>query len=133
MTTSGTTTAHIPIPGSGDIWHIRTAIDNNLWVVDDLSNKLWRVTPAGVVTGFTPPTATSDPYGLTLGPDNNLWYAGLGNVIGRFVVPLPLPDPLPPREANGSTGGISAPLPTPPRPIGPSQNGVPNLLPSRRS
>ena len=54
--------------------------DGNLW----LTGNIWRITPQGVLTGFTlksPPTYIPLP-GIARGPDGNLWYIA-GTTLGR--------------------------------------------------
>jgi virginiamycin B lyase len=64
--------------------------DGNLWFTEFNTNKIGRITTAGVVTGeFATPTAGSDPVFITAGPDGNLWFTEeSGNNIGR-ISPTP--------------------------------------------
>jgi len=58
--------------------------DGNLWFTETNFNKIGRITPAGGITEFTIPTASSFPFGITAGPDGNLWFTEAdGNKIGR--------------------------------------------------
>ena len=60
--------------------------DGNLWVTDDANGKIDRVTPAGAVTVFDAPSATSEPAGITAGPDGALWFvAGDSAEVGRMT------------------------------------------------
>jgi streptogramin lyase len=76
-----------PIPtANGNAHGITAGADGNLWFVEELGNKVGKVTPAGAVTEYTLPTANSQPYGITAGPDGNLWFTeGNGNKIGRIT------------------------------------------------
>jgi virginiamycin B lyase len=72
--------------------------DGNLWFTEFNTNKIGRITTAGVVTGeFATPTAGSGPEGITTGPDGNLWFTEENtNKIGRIttsgtITEFPLP------------------------------------------
>ena len=61
--------------------------DGNLWFVESYGNKIGRVTPQGVVTEFSVPTAYAQQpqpalAGITVGPDGNIWF---GEQINRKV------------------------------------------------
>ena len=64
---------------------IAAGADGNLWFTESSSNRIGRITPAGVVTEFSAGiTAGRSPYGITAGPDGNLWFTETaGNRIGR--------------------------------------------------
>ncbi len=71
---------------SGYPEYIAAGPDGNLWFTEIASNKIGRVTPAGVVTEFAVPTANSYPAGIAAGPDGNLWFAeNGGNKIGKIT------------------------------------------------
>jgi streptogramin lyase len=62
---------------------IALGADGNLWFTESSSNKIGRITTAGVVTEFsTGLTGSSNPVGIALGPDGNMWFVecGAGNV-----------------------------------------------------
>jgi virginiamycin B lyase len=61
--------------------------DGNLWGTDPSQNKIWRYGQNGnLVTSYDPPTAGSQPTGITLGPDGNIWFTEFaGNKIGRIT------------------------------------------------
>ena len=64
---------------------ITSGPDGNLWFTEHLQNAVVRLTPAGVFTFFTIPTAAANPSGITLGPDGALWFAENGvSQIGRI-------------------------------------------------
>src|SRR5205807_2021894 len=50
----------------------------NLWFTEDNTNKIGRITPAGIITEFPIPTDPkgnrNSPGGITSGPDGNLWF-----------------------------------------------------------
>lgn len=86
--------------------------DGNLWIAE--TQKISRITPAGVVTEYTVPTAGAVNYGIVAGPDGNLWFTeGYGNKIGRITpagviteFALPTPVALPAGIAVGADGNL---------------------------
>jgi streptogramin lyase len=65
---------------------ITTGPDGNVWFTEYSSNKIGRITPAGVVTEFTVPTASSGPRNITSGPNGNLWFTEyFGSKIGEIT------------------------------------------------
>src|SRR5262249_47436072 len=77
---------------------ITTGPDGALWFTEANSNKIGRITTAGMITNEFPiPTAGSQPSGIVTGPDGNLWFTELsGNNIGRItpagaVTEFPIP------------------------------------------
>ncbi len=65
---------------------IITGPDGNLWFTEHATNKIGRISPAGVITEFSIPTANSVPEGITAGPDGNLWFTETNaNKIGRIT------------------------------------------------
>jgi streptogramin lyase len=82
--------------------------DGNVWFTEDGGNSIGRMTPAGVVTEFPLPTASSFPSDIASGPDGNLWFTEFNaNQIGRIttagvITEFPLPNP------NSGLGGITA-------------------------
>jgi streptogramin lyase len=60
--------------------------DGNVWFTEYSSNKIGRVTPAGVVTEFTVPTTNSGPRNIASGPNGNLWFTEyFGSKIGEIT------------------------------------------------
>jgi len=58
--------------------------DGNIWFTESQRNAVVRLTPAGVFTFFTLPTAGANPNGITAGPDGALWFTeSNANQIGR--------------------------------------------------
>jgi streptogramin lyase len=47
--------------------------DGNFWFIEQISNRIGRITPAGAITEFPIPT-NSRPWDITAGPDGNLWF-----------------------------------------------------------
>jgi streptogramin lyase len=89
-----------PLPTAvADPRGIAAGPDGNLWFTERGSNKIGRITPAGVVTEFLVPTPGSGPDGITAGPDGNLWFTETSaNKIGRitptgFITEFPVPTP----------------------------------------
>jgi virginiamycin B lyase len=89
ITVSGSTSAFTIVDGQ-HLRGITTGPDGNLWFTNEDSNKIGRMTPAGVVTQFTIPTADSHPWGIAAGPDGNLWFTeNQGNKVGRITTGIP--------------------------------------------
>lgn len=59
--------------------------DGNLWMTDNVNGKVDRVTPAGSVTVFDAPSATSAPTGIAAGPDGALWFVTGDKVVVRMT------------------------------------------------
>jgi streptogramin lyase len=60
-------------PTPNEVGDITTGPDGNLWFIDG-SNNIGRITPAGVITEFSIPTANNNPGDIISGPDGNLWF-----------------------------------------------------------
>ncbi len=74
-----------PLPSGGIPQDLTAGPDGNLWFAE-LTNKIGRVTPAGVVTEFPLPMLSSGALGITAGSDGALWFAeNVGNRIGRIT------------------------------------------------
>ena len=71
--------------------------DGNLWFTEAAANKIGRITSAGVLAEFSPPTLASFPCHIAAGPDGNLWFTQLDSAsIGRstpegVITEFPLP------------------------------------------
>ncbi|MDQ2978584.1 MAG: hypothetical protein M3R62_05150, partial [Acidobacteriota bacterium] len=72
-------------PISGDGVGIAAGPDGNIWFTERNAGKIGRITPSGVVTEFSIPTARSDPDSITQGPDGNLWFTENAGKIGRIT------------------------------------------------
>jgi streptogramin lyase/Ca2+-binding RTX toxin-like protein len=101
----------VPTAGSGP-FSIALGPDGNVWFTEVNSNKIGRVTPAGVVTEFTAP---GRPGGITAGPDGALWFTEVGgNKIGRMTTDgtvtneytIPTPNTVPHRITTGPDGAL---------------------------
>ncbi|HMH53428.1 MAG TPA: hypothetical protein VK548_24555 [Candidatus Acidoferrum sp.] len=97
-----------PPPGLERFPHGVTAgPDGNVWFTEMFGNRIGRLTPAGVLTEFALPAASSVPVNITSGPDGNLWFTERdGNRIGRItpagvITEFPLP------SANSGPLGIT--------------------------
>src|SRR5260221_3858757 len=72
---SGQSIGECPIPTTGALTlNIAAGPDGALWFAEFGTNKIGRITTAGVVTEFTVPTAGSSPQGIVAGPDGALWF-----------------------------------------------------------
>ncbi len=76
-------------------------------------SKVGRITTAGAITEYTIPTASSFPFGITVGPDNNLWFTeSATNKIGQITTSGAITEfQLPGGEAvgqivSGADGGL---------------------------
>jgi len=52
--------------------------DGNLWFTSSLNDRIWRVTPGGVLSAFAG-TNIDAPQGITSGPDGLLWFTSQDN------------------------------------------------------
>jgi len=48
--------------------------DGALWFVENLGNKVGRITTDGDITEFDIPTPNTQPQGLAFAPDGSLWF-----------------------------------------------------------
>ena len=68
-----------------------------LWFVDNLGNKVGRITTSGQITEFDIPTQGVRAVGITVGADGNMWFTEqLGQSIGRITPPRETSSSLPP-------------------------------------
>ena len=68
---------------------IITGPDGNLWFTETNVDNIGKITIAGVITEFTPPTLGGAPFVLTAGPDGNLWFTeSTAGRIGKITPPL---------------------------------------------
>jgi virginiamycin B lyase len=60
--------------------------DGNVWFTEYDGNQIGYVTPAGVLTEVSLPTAAAGPAGIVSGPDGAIWFAENGaNAIARYT------------------------------------------------
>ena len=58
----------------------------NLWISEESSNKIAKVSTSGSFTEYTVPTSSSQPFGVTVGSDGSIWFSEYaGNKIGHFL------------------------------------------------
>jgi streptogramin lyase len=82
ITTAGAITEHKLPEGSPE--GIAVGPEGDLWFTEYFSNKIGKMTPAGVFTIYSIPTGSS-PYKITAGPDGNMWYTDYSsNKIGKI-------------------------------------------------
>jgi virginiamycin B lyase len=63
------------LPALGRLYGIAASPNNTVWVGDQLSNAVWRFSPATGWSRFPIPTPNSMPTQMQLGPDGNLYVA----------------------------------------------------------
>jgi len=93
---------------------ITSGPDGNLWFTEQQVGIIGRLTPAGVITEFTIPTAGSKPRGIAAGSDGNLWFTENGaDQIGRITTagviteyPIPSAPSLPDAITSGPDGNL---------------------------
>jgi streptogramin lyase len=75
-----------PLPTAGaQPFAITAGPDGNVWFTEGGSQKVGRITPAGVIKEF-PVTGAVTPRDITIGPDNNLWMTDQGaNKVFKIV------------------------------------------------
>jgi streptogramin lyase len=104
-----------PVPNANPgLEVIAAGPDGNLWFAEQFSDKIGRITPAGVVTEFPVSMSSFLPFGIAAGPDGNLWFTGSAtNRIGRITpagivteFPIPTPDSRPFGIAAGPDGNV---------------------------
>ena len=67
--------SRFPLPPNSGAQAMTRGPDGNLWFTEQTANKIGRITPSGMTSLFSIPTAGSLPAGITHGPDGNLWFA----------------------------------------------------------
>ncbi len=60
--------------------------DGNVWYTNDGSTKIGKVTPAGVVTEYSPGLA-GNAFSITAGPDGNIWFTETGSEKVGYIDP----------------------------------------------
>ncbi len=83
-------TGEFDIPGGAVPGQLTQGPDGNVWVAlnGGGTDRVARITPEGVVTGFAISAMAGAPTGLTTGPDGNLWATVSGGVV-RFPTATP--------------------------------------------
>jgi streptogramin lyase len=104
----GTMNAVVDIGGLGSLVAISSITqgpDGNAWCTA-YNNTVSKVTPGGVITQYSLPTANAGPFDITTGPDGNLWFTERnGNNIGR-ITPQGVITEFPVPTANSGPAGI---------------------------
>ncbi|MGH7267116.1 MAG: virginiamycin B lyase family protein, partial [Candidatus Rokuibacteriota bacterium] len=98
-----------PVPtGNPGLEVITAGPDGNLWFAEQFSDKIGRITPAGVVTEFPVSMGSFLPYGIAAGPDGNLWFTlAISSEIGQ-ITPAGVVDAFPTPTTNSQPQGITA-------------------------
>jgi streptogramin lyase len=76
------TFSEFPVPG-GIPSNLAAGPDGKVWFTEPASDKIGRISTAGVVEEFSLP-ARSHPQGIARGPDGNMWFAEESGAIGRI-------------------------------------------------
>ena len=77
---------NVPSSNSGTSGITYYGPDGDLWFTERQTNKIGKMTPAGVFTEYNIPTTGADPLSITSGPDGNLWFTENGaNKIGKIT------------------------------------------------
>ncbi len=104
-TTSDTILKKVLLPHGSTPTGIVTGADHNLWITEPGINKIARMTPLGVVTQFSLPTANASPSRITYGFDNALWFTETkANKIGRITTSGSIREFVIPTAHSGPTG-----------------------------
>jgi virginiamycin B lyase len=93
-------------PGLGSI---ASGPDGNEWFSEASANKIAKITPAGTITEFTVPTASSSPNSPFEGPDGSIWFTEVnGNKIAHVNTDLtnPVEIPIPTSNSQPYTATI---------------------------
>lgn len=86
FTTHGVLLHQFRLPENARPQGIVTGSDHNLWITEAGINKVARMTPTGVVSQFSIPTASAGLDRITSGWDNALWFTeSNANRIGRIT------------------------------------------------
>jgi hypothetical protein len=65
---------------------IATGPDHNLWITESGLNKIARMTPTGILTQYTIPTANAGAHRIIASADGALWFTETtGNKLGRIT------------------------------------------------
>jgi len=92
-TTTGLSIVRYPLPGStlgtaGTNFPTQIIVgpDNNLWTIENLKNKVDRITTSGTITQFSTGFGGSPfPVGIAKGSDGNIWFNDGNCTIGRMT------------------------------------------------
>jgi YD repeat-containing protein len=65
------------LPAESRPFGITTGPDKNLWITNNGTNKIAKMTPSGTLSEYALPTGSS-PFAIVSGPDENLWFTNEG-------------------------------------------------------
>jgi RHS repeat-associated protein len=68
----GAEVVEYPLPAGSHPFAATAGPDGNVWFTESLSDKLGKITTAGVINEY--PTEKFEPEGIAAGPDGNLWF-----------------------------------------------------------
>jgi RHS repeat-associated protein len=110
-TTGAITEFPVPTDSGSQFQDIAAGPDGNLWFTDYFGQKIWKMTTAGVTTGFV---VGGYPWGIAPGPDGNLWFTQrFGNNIARITAggvitefPIPTANSQPLEIITGPDGNL---------------------------
>src|SRR5438876_16202 len=115
LTIAGQTFDEFPIPTSDSApLGIAAGSDGALWFTYNATDKIGRITTAGVITEFATPTARSGPTGITAGPDGALWFIEYHHgaiappAFGRITTAGVITELIGPIQTSSGPGGIAA-------------------------
>jgi virginiamycin B lyase len=64
-----------------------------MWFTEFAADKIGRISPAGVITQFSVPTADAGPYQITAGPHGAMWFTEYDTTADGQVTEFPVPRP----------------------------------------
>jgi virginiamycin B lyase len=77
------TFADNPLPVTG-LYGMVVGPDGNVWGVAFGAAKVWKITPAGVVSTIDVPAMTAGSGDITVGPDGALWFVERNSATGHY-------------------------------------------------
>ena len=107
-----------PLASSSQPVGIAAGPDGNLWIAENVSDKIARMTTAGALTGdFLAPGPSSSASGsapgfITAGADGNMWFGDLFGAVGRITTGLDPPAFRDPGSISVPDAGTIDPPPT---------------------
>jgi hypothetical protein len=105
ISASGTIVHTFSLPNGASPAGIVTGSDHNLWITEPGRNKIARMTPAGVVTEFSVPTANAQPDRITYGYDTAQYFTETNaGKIGRVTTTGSVTEYAIPTAASKPTG-----------------------------
>lgn len=81
------TISQIPIGGSKNPESLVAPADGNVWFAEFGAGAMARLTLAGMLSEFAPPTPSQIPDVVTIGPDSNIWFSEFNQrILGRCTL-----------------------------------------------